>query len=61
MEYKKNSHYKNLMIDIVKVLNVVLMTLPFSAVWFMFYRRSIISPFLGRGNLVVIQIGRAHV
>ncbi len=56
MEYKKNSHYKNLMIDIVKVLNVVLLTLPFSAVWFMFYRRSIISPFLGRGNLVVILL-----
>lgn len=44
------------MLRVVKVLNVVLMTLPFVIVWYAFYASKITTPFFRRGNWVVIAV-----
>ena len=42
------------MLRIVKLLDVVLMTIPLAAVWYLYYASRIHQPFYGQGNWAVI-------
>jgi len=41
---------------LLKLLNIALMTLPFGAVWMLFYLQQTASPFFARGNWLVIAL-----
>ena len=41
---------------IVKVLNLVMMTMSFAFIWYTFYAKNIRSPFYNKGNWLVIAI-----
>ncbi|MCR5450832.1 MAG: exopolysaccharide biosynthesis polyprenyl glycosylphosphotransferase [Solobacterium sp.] len=56
MQRRNDQTKRNILLHTVKILNALLIALPFAYVWFAFYRRDIISPFLGRGNYVVILL-----
>lgn len=40
----------------VKLLNILLLTLPFAAVWYGYYSSRIVAPYQGRGNWAVILL-----
>jgi len=44
----------NLIIQLIKIINVVMITVPFALCWYLYYADRIISPFYGKGNWVVI-------
>ena len=54
---------------LITFLNIAFLTVPFAIVWFYYYADRIVTPYYGRGNLLVIalfvllyvEIGRAHV
>lgn len=48
--------YRQLRLRLVKALNVVLMTLPFAAVWYQYYGPRIRMPFYFWGNIAVIGL-----
>ena len=56
---KSNVHsdisYK-LMLRIVKVLNVILVTIPYGICWFGFYAGRIASPYYAKGNWAIIAL-----
>lgn len=41
---------------IVKLLNIICITIPFSCCWYGYYAKQVVSPFYRRGNLLMIAI-----
>ena len=53
---KKGNTFHDLMLRGVKILNVIVITLPFVAVWYLYYASKIDTPFYRKGNWVVILL-----
>lgn len=47
---------KRLLIRLIKILNVVLITLPFAIAWWGFYADRIYAPYYAKGNYVVVAL-----
>ena len=50
---KKNIFYHRLWVDFIKLLNIILVTLPFWYVWKRVYSGSFADPYYWRGNVVI--------
>lgn len=51
------THFKhNLLLRFVKILDVILVTVPFAICWYMYYAKRICSPFYSKGNLLMIVL-----
>lgn len=48
--------FKELELRLLKLLNVILMTVPFAVCWFAYYAERIAEPFYNMGNWLVIAL-----
>ena len=46
----------DLMLRIVKVLDAVLITIPFALCWYLYYAKRVYSPFYSKGNILVVAL-----
>ena len=53
---KQSSFLHDLKLRSIKLLNIVLMTIPFAAAWYLVLRNNIVSPYYMRGNWLIIFI-----
>ncbi|EJX02756.1 exopolysaccharide biosynthesis polyprenyl glycosylphosphotransferase, partial [gut metagenome] len=48
--------YQEILLKIVKLLNVALMTAPFAVCWYEYYAKRIVMPFQGKGNVLTLVV-----
>lgn len=48
--------HQEILLKVIKLLNVALMTVPFAACWYVYYAKRIVMPFQGKGNLLTLAI-----
>ena len=46
----------DLILRIIKVLDAVLVTIPFALCWYMYYAKHIVSPFYAKGDYLVVAL-----
>ena len=48
-----NSRFHDLTLRFVKILNAIVMTIPFAFAWYVYYADNIRAPYYRRGNWVI--------
>lgn len=51
-----NKFKHDILLRIVKSINIVLITIPFAVCWFFYYADHVVSPFYSKGNWLVILL-----
>lgn len=51
---KKIEH--NIALRLVKALNLILMTAPFAACWYVYYSERTVSPYYAKGNWLIVAL-----
>lgn len=46
----------DLILRIIKVLDAVLVTIPFALCWYLYYAKHIVSPFYAKGDYLVVAL-----
>ena len=46
----------DLALKIVKILDAILLTIPFAACWLLYYGERIVQPYYSKGNAVIIAL-----
>lgn len=53
---RNNTILYNLALRFVKLLNVILITIPFALCWYMYYKEKLYAPFFRRGNWLIVLL-----
>ena len=51
-----NKFKHDILLRIVKSINIILITIPFAVCWFFYYADHVVSPFYSKGNWLVILL-----
>lgn len=51
-----NKFRHNLLLRIVKILDAVLITIPFALCWYLYYAQRVASPYYAKGNVLVVAL-----